>query len=231
MKKQTLNDFVQYVGNLADRWADEKEHEDFADYIAAAKAAAEKQGLEFVKLTKRPFALVVHEAKVGETTFRVNGNKVEVTLKKEDPALTSARQVVEEQAKAKAKAKEETVNPDGEWMAYNHNMTPLMNKPSTKAVANKEAKEYRQATGNASSVGKVEVKAPKAKAEKTKPVAKDKKEPKEKKVTIASVIVENLKKGMTPADVLAEVKKAFKDAKTSIACVYWYSSKIRCGHI
>ena len=41
------------MASLWSRWQDEKEHEDFADYIKIAKAAIEKAGCEFVKLDKR----------------------------------------------------------------------------------------------------------------------------------------------------------------------------------
>ena len=34
------------------------------------------------------------------------------------------------------------------YMAYNHNGTELMRSPGTQAAADKEAKEYRAATGN-----------------------------------------------------------------------------------
>lgn len=39
-----------------------------------------------------------------------------------------------------------------EYMAYNHNGTPLMNQPGTRQQADKEAAEYRHQTGNAAYV-------------------------------------------------------------------------------
>lgn len=41
------------------------------------------------------------------------------------------------------------------WMAYNHHGTPLMNDPTDRATAQKEADLYRRETSNASYVDKV----------------------------------------------------------------------------
>lgn len=41
------------IANLWSRWQDEKEHEDFAEYVKVIKAAVEKSDCEFVKLDKR----------------------------------------------------------------------------------------------------------------------------------------------------------------------------------
>ena len=38
-----------------------------------------------------------------------------------------------------------------------------------------------------------------------------------------------LKDGLKPKDVLMTVKLTFPEAKTSMAAVYWYKSKINCG--
>lgn len=43
---------------------------------------------------------------------------------------------------------EAVVAADVKYMAYNHNGTELMQKPGTKSEAAREAREYRQATGN-----------------------------------------------------------------------------------
>lgn len=42
---------------LWDRWQDEREYEDWVGYVRAAREQVEKQGLRFVGLSKRPFAL------------------------------------------------------------------------------------------------------------------------------------------------------------------------------
>jgi hypothetical protein len=49
--KTNTNNFI----NLYFRWSDEKEYEDFNDYIALMKVWVEKGGFEFVKGTKKPF--------------------------------------------------------------------------------------------------------------------------------------------------------------------------------
>jgi len=46
-----------YFGNLRDRWQDEKQYEDFSDYIDAVKKKVnEVEGAEFVRMEKRPFS-------------------------------------------------------------------------------------------------------------------------------------------------------------------------------
>jgi len=45
--------------------------------------------------------------------------------------------------------------------------------------------------------------------------------------TIASVAYEAIKKGLDNEAVLAEVKKAFPDAKTKMASINWYRNKAR----
>jgi len=62
--------------------------------------------------------------------------------------------------------------------------------------------------------------------------AKSAKQPKGKKgKTIASTIIAGLKAGKTPQKVLAEVLKKHQGASTTIACVYWYASRIKRGLI
>lgn len=46
---------------------------------------------------------------------------------------------------------------------------------------------------------------------------------------IGNFVVTQLKAKVTPKDVLAQVKEKFPSAKTSMACVYWYASKINQG--
>lgn len=55
------------VAYLAERWADEKQYEDFADYIKEMKQQVEAKGFTFVAATKRPFKLTVQ--KDGVTGF------------------------------------------------------------------------------------------------------------------------------------------------------------------
>lgn len=58
------------------------------------------------------------------------------------------------------------------WMAYNHNGTALMKEPGSKRAANKELREYTQATGNAGSVDEFKAPAKKRKVAKVKSTAK-----------------------------------------------------------
>ena len=51
-----------------------------------------------------------------------------------------------------------------------------------------------------------------------------------KKVGIGARIIELLRAGSSCKDTLTAIQGEFKGCATSIACVYWYNSKIRCGH-
>lgn len=52
---------VNILSQLRERWQDEKEYEDFADYGARLKRSVEEygQGFEFVAATKSPFGMKV----------------------------------------------------------------------------------------------------------------------------------------------------------------------------
>lgn len=49
-------------------------------------------------------------------------------------------------------------------------------------------------------------------------------EKKEPKPTIGATAVELLKGGMGAKEALEEIQKRFPDAKTSMACIYWYAN-------
>lgn len=55
---QTMfNALGNYFGNLRDRWDEEKQYEDFADYIDAVKKKVnEVKGAKFLSMKKRPFS-------------------------------------------------------------------------------------------------------------------------------------------------------------------------------
>ena len=78
MHKQTEMSMVKFLDNLAARWSDEKEHEDFDDYIAAAVQQCSKHDLSLVKLTEKPFALTVKSADGNKTVFTVTSKTVDV---------------------------------------------------------------------------------------------------------------------------------------------------------
>ena len=54
-KKQ--KELLTFTDNLQQRWSDEKEYEDFADYIARAKSVIEEYDGTFISLTRSPFLL------------------------------------------------------------------------------------------------------------------------------------------------------------------------------
>lgn len=63
-KRQQVAEAISgHMGYLWSRWQDEREYEDFADYVDSAKKAIEENGAVFEKLTKRPFRV----------TYRVDG--------------------------------------------------------------------------------------------------------------------------------------------------------------
>lgn len=71
--KKRIDDFLKdkgtVFGYLHDRWQDEHEYEDFQDYINRAKKAL-PEDFEFVKMTKRPFAI----------TFKYEGMKFQIVV-------------------------------------------------------------------------------------------------------------------------------------------------------
>lgn len=64
--RQTLEHFLY----LYERWQDEKEYEDFNDYVTSMMQSMPK-GATLVKGTKRPFGVVIN----------YGGNKVHISLK------------------------------------------------------------------------------------------------------------------------------------------------------
>lgn len=64
--------FVNTIGNLRDRWEDEKEYEDWEDYEEAMKKLIPKE-FEFVKGIKRPFGMKISR----------NGEKFQIKMKKQ----------------------------------------------------------------------------------------------------------------------------------------------------
>lgn len=65
------------MDQLEGRWQDEKEYEDFADYVKNIKLLVEASGGVFEKLTERPFAVTYtaeykhHEVRVMKTGIKV----------------------------------------------------------------------------------------------------------------------------------------------------------------
>jgi hypothetical protein len=63
---------IQKFHNLYERWQDEKDYEDFNEYVAAMMKSM-PTGAKLIKGTKRPFGV----------TFNYGGNTVQVALKLE----------------------------------------------------------------------------------------------------------------------------------------------------
>lgn len=72
MKKEIVSAFQEKCSrqfiNLKWRWEDEKQYEDFADYITVVKKMCEDNGAEFLKMSKRPF----------QVTFKLAGQLCEM---------------------------------------------------------------------------------------------------------------------------------------------------------
>jgi hypothetical protein len=67
-------------GCLAERWADEGDYEDFADYQQFASERLLPARASLLKMTKRPFAITF---KCGEKTYTAKATSREVTLTSE----------------------------------------------------------------------------------------------------------------------------------------------------
>ena len=70
-----INDHGQLF-YLYDRWQEEKEYEDFVDYIENAKKFIEKNGLVFIKLTKGFKLIVKHNDTLVVMNITSNGTSV-----------------------------------------------------------------------------------------------------------------------------------------------------------
>lgn len=77
---------IETLFYLEDRWQDEKEYEDFAEYIKVAKKLFDGTGYEFMRLT-RGFKITVRK---DGTTFRIGLNKDGFYTEKLAPAKESA---------------------------------------------------------------------------------------------------------------------------------------------
>jgi len=57
IENTVYNSVGLYLGNLRDRWQDEKEYEDWNDYVTALKKKVDEiDGAEFISMKKRPFS-------------------------------------------------------------------------------------------------------------------------------------------------------------------------------
>ena len=60
--KKTNSIFDQVIDKITYlycRWQDEKDYEDFDDYVKEARKSVEKANGNFVKMTKRPFGVTI----------------------------------------------------------------------------------------------------------------------------------------------------------------------------
>lgn len=64
---------LEKLGYLRDRWQDEREYEDWSDYVEAMKKLTPPE-MAFVKATKAPFGFVVKGAN-GGFQFTASANK------------------------------------------------------------------------------------------------------------------------------------------------------------
>lgn len=65
---------AERLGYLYGRWQDEKQYEDFADYVASMKTCLPKDAV-FLTMTKRPFQVTFTMAGK-ENLLKVRGNSV-----------------------------------------------------------------------------------------------------------------------------------------------------------
>lgn len=62
------------VSYLFSRWQDEKEYEDFNEYVKVMKQLIEELGGKFIKGYKRPFGF----------SYELNGQKFQITINKKN---------------------------------------------------------------------------------------------------------------------------------------------------
>jgi hypothetical protein len=76
---------IPYMTALADRWEDEREYEDWADYVKALTVKVIEQGFTHIRITKRPFGFRAQHPstpdrvfiyKITETQILINSVKV-----------------------------------------------------------------------------------------------------------------------------------------------------------
>lgn len=131
-------------GMLYGRWQDEKEYEDFADYIKVAQNALKENcpTAIFKKFSKRPFAMTFSAFGCSEIVFSCTATeyKWKTIFPADEPLKITPIPHV----------------PTKLYMAYNHNDVALMKAPTDKKKAEREAKVYREATGNAAYVAEYE---------------------------------------------------------------------------
>ena len=75
-----INDWIESLGYLYDRWQDEKEYEDFDNYVDVMKSYV-TQDIEFVSASKRPFGFKFRE-KVSGDNYIISVNSTSGSLKK-----------------------------------------------------------------------------------------------------------------------------------------------------
>jgi hypothetical protein len=84
MTQEQIDTLAQYFANLYDRWQDEKQYEDFADYRKALEAAVEKRGGAVKTFTSRPFRADVFS---GDTRFVFKADARKVTVHSVEKAV------------------------------------------------------------------------------------------------------------------------------------------------
>ena len=77
-KLNNMFDNAELLWYLKDRWQDEREYEDFADYIQKVKEFVEEKGFTFVKMTKGFKITIKHLTTL--ITLQIRANDVDVTI-------------------------------------------------------------------------------------------------------------------------------------------------------
>jgi len=73
-----MDSTAQLLANLADRWKDEAEYEDWLEYVNVMREYVNKlEGVEFVSMSKRPFAFVWKGHDGFTRTTRLTRNAIE----------------------------------------------------------------------------------------------------------------------------------------------------------
>ena len=88
--KKFIAENHSFFSGLADRWQDEKEYEDWNEYIEAARKRVEDAQLIFIKMKKRPFACVfrVSEKWERDVDYHLVVTKTKVRLDIHEPVAS-----------------------------------------------------------------------------------------------------------------------------------------------
>jgi hypothetical protein len=86
--KDTFESFIDFFGYLYGRWQDEKEYEDFQEYIDAVE---NRLGLPIERMTKRPFEAVIFASRDWFIYFKATSRHIEYGKRRRQRGLSKKK--------------------------------------------------------------------------------------------------------------------------------------------